>query len=111
MVNPFGKENIIDFEKSFEGTGKGRLNIYDVSNNIGEKFQEIDCPNLIPEVPIDEENMLDQEFEDEIMREILEEEKRKREELNLDDNEDEEPKKKKKKKKSKGKKKKSKKQK
>lgn len=86
MVTTFTKENLIDFEKSFEGTGKSRIIVNDAPKDLSSKIQELDCPNLVAETPeFTEENMLDKEMEEEIMREILEEERRKREELEQDD--------------------------
>ena len=104
MVTTFIKENIIEFEKSFEGTGSGRIIIYDIPKRIGEKIKDLDCPNLVQDNLnlSDEENMLDKEMEEEIMREILEEERIKMEELK-EENGGEEEIKHKKKKKSKGK--------
>jgi hypothetical protein len=105
MVTTFTKENLIDFEKSFEGSGKNRIIVNDAPEDLSAKIQELDCPSIASEVPeFSEENMLDKEMEEEIMREILEEERRKREEL--EEVEEENPKVKKK---GKGKKKKAKK--
>jgi hypothetical protein len=105
MVNPFEKANLIDFEKSFEGSGKFRVIINDSPKDFAEKIQDLDCPNLVPEFSdFNEDNMLDKELEEEIMREILEEDKRKREELDLEKGEEKKPKTKKKSKKKKSKK-------
>lgn len=79
-----------------------RISIIDAPTDFGQKIKNIDCVNLQPEVMIDDEvDMMDKEMEEEIMREILEQEQEEKKRLGLED----EDKPKKKKKRSKGKKK------
>jgi hypothetical protein len=99
MVTTLEMENLIEFEKAFEGTGKGRIIVNDAPDGFAELIQELDCPNIMPDWDTTADSA-DSDLDDEIMREILEEERKKREELGLEDDAT-----KKKKKKSKGKKK------
>jgi hypothetical protein len=86
LVKPFSKENLQDFEKSFEGRGNMRIIVEDMQGDISGLLKEIYCPNVQPqEEVVTEEMMLDKELEDEIMREILEEEERRKKELELDE--------------------------
>ena len=99
MLQVINNENLIDFEQKFEGKGAKRVSIYDVQHLIQDTMRDIDCPNIKPQLQKEEQDgMLDKSVEDEIMKEILEEERKRKEQLEGEVESDSDDKKKKKKK-------------
>ena len=99
MITSFSEENIIDFEKSFEGTGKTRISVYSTNVPFKDIIRDIDCPNLMLDSDMTDDLIMSEEDE-EIMREIMEEEKRKKEQQREEEDKPTKKKKKSKKKKN-----------